>query len=187
MFDFGFSEILVIGVVALVVFGPEELPRVARLAGHMLGKFRRYVDGVKSELSQEMEMAELKRLREDVKESALSLQNTVNEHLNAAESGLRDTVAEVHQGVQQVKAEVAATINPQVEPSVELPVHTEPPPVSIVTQNQEPAPASFEQAPQEPEVGLPIDNPPPEPDENQLDLFGMPVSNQSSRKVDVHE
>ena len=61
--DFSVSELVVIGVVALVVIGPERLPRVARTAGHLLGRFQRYVADVKSDINREIELAELKKLR----------------------------------------------------------------------------------------------------------------------------
>ena len=60
MFDIGFSELLVIALVALVVIGPERLPRVARTAGHLLGRLQRYVGDVKSDINREMQLDELK-------------------------------------------------------------------------------------------------------------------------------
>ena len=59
MFDFGFSKLLLIGVVALIVIGPERLPRVARTLGHLYGRLQRYVTQVKSDIHREMEAAEL--------------------------------------------------------------------------------------------------------------------------------
>jgi sec-independent protein translocase protein TatB len=61
MFDIGFSELLVIGVVALIVIGPERLPKVARTAGHLLGRFQRYASSVKNDISREMQMDELRK------------------------------------------------------------------------------------------------------------------------------
>ena len=59
MFDFGFSELMVIGVVMLIVVGPERLPKVARTAGHLLGRVQRYVTDVKSDIQREMQLEEL--------------------------------------------------------------------------------------------------------------------------------
>ena len=70
MFDFGFSELIVIGIVLLVVVGPERLPKVARTAGHLLGRVQRYVSDVKSDIQREMQLEELKKLQEQVKHQA---------------------------------------------------------------------------------------------------------------------
>ena len=63
MFDVSFSELIVIGIVALVVIGPERLPKVARTAGHLMGRLQRYVNDVKSDISREMQLDELKKLK----------------------------------------------------------------------------------------------------------------------------
>lgn len=67
MFDIGFSELLLIGVVALVVLGPERLPRVARTAGHLFGRMQRYVAQVRTEINSEIELEELKRIHGDIR------------------------------------------------------------------------------------------------------------------------
>ena len=66
MFDVGFSEILVIAVVALIVIGPERLPRTARMLGHLFGRLQRYVNEVKADINREMELDELRRLQREV-------------------------------------------------------------------------------------------------------------------------
>ena len=66
MFDIGFSELVVIGVVALVVLGPERLPKVARTAGHLFGRLQRYVANVKADLNREMELSELSKVKQEV-------------------------------------------------------------------------------------------------------------------------
>ncbi|WP_018411836.1 Sec-independent protein translocase protein TatB [Methyloversatilis thermotolerans] len=68
MFDIGFSEFFVIGIVALLVLGPERLPRVARTAGHLLGRLQRYVNDVKSDISREMQLDELRKLQAQVEQ-----------------------------------------------------------------------------------------------------------------------
>ncbi len=70
MFDVGFSELIVIGLVALVVIGPQRLPAVARTVGHLLGRLQRYVGDVKSDISREMQLDELKKLLEQVASQA---------------------------------------------------------------------------------------------------------------------
>lgn len=83
MFDIGFSELIIIGLVALIVFGPEELPRVARTAGHLLGKLRRYVADVKADISHEMELADIKRMQQEIKDTAAELHNSLNDQARA--------------------------------------------------------------------------------------------------------
>ena len=66
MFDFGFSEMILVAVVALIVVGPQRLPKVARTAGHLLGRLQRYVSDVKADVSREMQLDELKKLQQQV-------------------------------------------------------------------------------------------------------------------------
>ena len=86
MFDVNMSEIALIGVVALVVLGPERLPKVARTAGHLFGRLQRYVANVKSDINREMETSDLAKLKEEVQSAVKSFENTVNEHANAVQS-----------------------------------------------------------------------------------------------------
>ena len=79
MFDIGFSELLVIAVVALLVIGPERLPKVARTAGHLFGRLQRYVNDVKSDIQREMELDELRKLRSQFEDAARSVQDSVHE------------------------------------------------------------------------------------------------------------
>jgi sec-independent protein translocase protein TatB len=79
MFDIGFSELLVIGVVALLVIGPERLPKVARTAGHMFGRLQRYVNDVKADIQREVELDELRKLRSQFEDAARSVEDSVNQ------------------------------------------------------------------------------------------------------------
>ena len=79
MFDFSLGELALIGTVALVVLGPERLPKVARTVGDWVGKAQRYVSQVKSDINREMELAELKKLQEEAQKAAQSMQTAVNE------------------------------------------------------------------------------------------------------------
>jgi Tat protein translocase TatB subunit len=69
MFDVGFSEIFVIALVALIVIGPERLPKVARTLGHLFGRMQRYVNDVKADITREMELDELRKLQSTVEEA----------------------------------------------------------------------------------------------------------------------
>lgn len=91
MFDFSFGEIGIIAAVALVVLGPERLPRVARTAGEWIGKAQRYVAQVKSDINREMDLAELKKLQEEARNAAQSVQSGFSDlqsELNKATSDL---------------------------------------------------------------------------------------------------
>jgi len=79
MFDFSFGELAVIGTVALVVLGPERLPKVARTVGEWVGKAQRYVSQVKSDINREMELTELKKLQEEARQAAQSVQSSLTE------------------------------------------------------------------------------------------------------------
>ncbi len=79
MFDFSFSELALVAVVALVVLGPERLPKVARTAGHLLGRARSYANQVKADIDREMQMSELRKLQEEAQAAARSFENSVNE------------------------------------------------------------------------------------------------------------
>ncbi len=70
MFDIGFSELMVIGIVALVVIGPERLPKVARTAGQWLGRLNRYVSQVKQDIDRDIKLEELRKMQQDMKETA---------------------------------------------------------------------------------------------------------------------
>jgi sec-independent protein translocase protein TatB len=88
MFDIGFSELLLIAVVALIVIGPERLPGMARTLGHLFGRMQRYVNDVKADIAREIELEELKKLQSNMEEAARAIQNTVNRHVGEAESEL---------------------------------------------------------------------------------------------------
>jgi len=90
MLDIGFSELLVIGVVALIVIGPERLPRVARTAGHLLGRFQRYVADVKADINREIELADLKKLQSSVEDAARSIEQSVKSGVEDAQKEFRD-------------------------------------------------------------------------------------------------
>ena len=95
MFDIGFSELLVIGVVALVVIGPEKLPRMARTIGHLAGRLQRYVADVKADINREVELEELRKMRDSMQQSASNLETTVQGELNKTADDLNKSVESV--------------------------------------------------------------------------------------------
>lgn len=152
MFDVGFSELVVIAVVALIVIGPERLPRVARTAGHLLGRLQRYVNDVKADINREMQIEELKRLQSQVQESARELQDAVSAQLQSTQASIKELVA-------------PPPVEPPVEPAaVVAPEAGEPAPLAA------PAPTAAQPAATAPTVvageDMPIPVPPrpaPEP------------------------
>lgn len=97
MIDLALSKIAIIGVVALVVIGPERLPKVARMAGTLYGRAQRYLHDVKSEVSREIELEELRNLQKDVHESAsqfkADVESSLAESANEVQAAWSDTPA----------------------------------------------------------------------------------------------
>lgn len=93
MFDIGFSELLVIGLVALIVIGPERLPRVARTAGHLIGRLQRYVADVKADINREVELEELRKMRDEVQQAASNIETSVTTEFSRTEDELKQAVA----------------------------------------------------------------------------------------------
>ncbi|EGV35014.1 Sec-independent protein translocase protein TatB [Neisseria weaveri] len=96
MFDFGFSELLLIGAIALVVLGPERLPKAARMAGSLLGRAQNLIGGIKQELNAQIQMDELRQAKQEFESAAGSLKNEINHigaetqsHLNEISDGLK--------------------------------------------------------------------------------------------------
>lgn len=100
MFDFSFGELAVIGAVALVVLGPERLPKVARTAGEWAGKAQRYVNQVKTDINREMEIAELKKLQEQARDVAKSIETSVQEGVSGLQSDLNATANALNSGLE---------------------------------------------------------------------------------------
>ena len=94
MFDISFVELMLVALVALIVIGPERLPKVARTAGHLLGRLQRYVSDVKSDISREMQIEDLKKLQEQVQEQARDLERQVNEQMQTIDAGLNQSILE---------------------------------------------------------------------------------------------
>ena len=84
MIDFGFDKLALIGAVALIVIGPEKLPRVARTVGALLGKAQRYVADVKAEVNRSIELEELQKMKKQFETAASDIQNTVQREVNEA-------------------------------------------------------------------------------------------------------
>ncbi|MES2069154.1 MAG: Sec-independent protein translocase protein TatB [Pseudomonadota bacterium] len=88
MIDLGLTKLALIGVVALVVIGPEKLPRVARMAGSLFGRAQRYINEVKSEVSREIELEELRKMQKDVQDAAQEVGQSISQGMSEVENDL---------------------------------------------------------------------------------------------------
>jgi len=109
MFDFSFSELALIGAVALVVLGPERLPKVARTVGEWAGKAQRYVSQVKADINREMEVAELKKLQEQARDVARSIETSVQEGVSGLKSNLDSTANALGSGLDDSSTATSAS------------------------------------------------------------------------------
>lgn len=126
MFDIGFSELLVIAVVALVVIGPERLPKVARTLGHVFGKLQRYVTQVKSDISREIELADLGKVKSEFESAARSFQSEVEGQAAGAEREIREAQASFDRDLAGETPSAAPEPEPQAPTSPQLELGIEP-------------------------------------------------------------
>jgi sec-independent protein translocase protein TatB len=115
MFDIGFPEIVVIAVVALVVIGPERLPKVARTLGHMFGRLQRYVNEVKADINREMELDELRKLQSQVQSAARDIEQSMTSAAHEMESGVRSVESQLNEAATAAPAKDAS--QPQASPA----------------------------------------------------------------------
>jgi|SRR5450830_1387188 len=97
MIDLGLTKLAVIGVIALVVIGPEKLPKVARMAGTLYGRAQRYLNDVKSEVTREIELEELRNLQKEVQDAAQAVkkdvENSISQNMAEVENAFHETSA----------------------------------------------------------------------------------------------
>ena len=133
MFDVGFSELMVVAVVALIVIGPERLPRVARTLGHLFGRLQRYVNDVKSDIQREIELDELRRFKTEFEQAAQGVQTEFNADLQKT----RDEFAEMEQQATAAGGEIPAGAGERPADEVSAP-----PAVKTLPENAEPKSAN---------------------------------------------
>nr|WP_231940163.1 Sec-independent protein translocase protein TatB [Bordetella trematum] len=109
MFDVSFTELIVIGVVALVILGPERLPKVARTVGHLLGRAQRYVNDVKSDIQREIELDELRKFKQQMDDAA----QDVNQSLRQAGDSVRGDLEAAQRTLDETAAEAKRSIAPR--------------------------------------------------------------------------
>ena len=112
MFGVGFSELVVILLVALIVIGPERLPKVARTFGLLVGRLQRYINGVKAEISREMAAEEFRELQQKINQEVLSAEQATNKITQT----LNQQVQQINSAVAQPIEQLASTAPQQTQP-----------------------------------------------------------------------
>ena len=112
MIDIGLSKMALIGAVALIVIGPEKLPRVARTVGTLLGKAQRYVADVKSEVNRSMELDELKKMKDTVEGAARDVHSSIQTSASEFEKDWADATNTASAALQDQSAVVPAYKHP---------------------------------------------------------------------------
>jgi sec-independent protein translocase protein TatB len=123
MFDIGFGEMMVCAIVALVVIGPEKLPRVARTLGHLFGRLQRYVSQVKSDIHREMEAADLGKVKTEFEDAARAFKSEVETKANETEREVREMQDSLNRDVADATPaldSVSDLAPPPVSPQLEL-------------------------------------------------------------------
>ncbi len=156
MFDIGFTEIFVIGVVALIVIGPERLPRVAKTVGHLFGRMQRYVSEVKADINREIELDELRKLQSTMQDAARSIEQSVTSQVSFIESEVKQAGTEVQ---KQVESAVAPISGIQLMPTATPASGSESPAAE--------EPAQKAPVPEEPEPQLELGLGKPAPDDKR--------------------
>ncbi|HLS17158.1 MAG TPA: Sec-independent protein translocase protein TatB [Paenalcaligenes sp.] len=117
MFDISFTELLIIALVALVVLGPERLPKVARTMGHLLGRAQRYMGDVKRDIQKEMELEDIKDLKEEMHKASSTVKSSISDlgkefkdPLKQFESDLKDPFQEARDAVQNLRKETEDSV-----------------------------------------------------------------------------
>jgi sec-independent protein translocase protein TatB len=103
VFDISFTELIFIGMVALIVIGPQRLPKVARTVGHLLGRAQRYVNDVKSDIQREVEIDELRKMKEEMESAARSIHGSLQETQDSLQDSLSSPLDEIKEGFDQLK------------------------------------------------------------------------------------
>ena len=100
MIDLGISKIALIGVVALIVIGPEKLPKLARTVGALLGKAQRYISDVKAEVNRSMDLEELKKMRETVEGAARDVESSIQTQATDFEKSWAESTPELEPSIE---------------------------------------------------------------------------------------
>ena len=110
MIDLGVSKLMLIGVVALIVVGPEKLPRVARTAGTLLGRAQRYVSDIKAEVAQQISIDEINEVKKSVEEAAKSAEASMRKMDASINKEVRDAESSVYKSLNDTQKEVGTVL-----------------------------------------------------------------------------
>ncbi len=148
MFDVGFSELVVVALVALIVIGPERLPKVARTLGHLFGRMQRYVNDVKADIAREVQLDELRKFHKEMEDTAHAVTQSVHQEFDSARTAVESVAASAKEAVA-----ISPVADPQVAPEVTGPI-TDPQaaPIATKTLTDMPAPPAATHAPTTPHV-----------------------------------
>lgn len=133
MFGIDFSEFLIIGIVALIVLGPERLPKMARTAGHLFGRLQRYAADVKQQVKREIEAEDFKQIQSEfqgIKDAAGGVEHSIRQEITETQSHLM-TASDTPQSSLEFVEDTYATaptapVSAPLAPQLELPLSTEP-------------------------------------------------------------
>jgi len=153
MFDIGVTELFLIGVVALIVIGPERLPRVAKTVGLLFGRMQRYVSEVKADISREIELDELRKLQSTMQDAARSIEQSVNSQVSFIDSEVKQAGSEVQKQVESALAPISGI---QMMPAAT------PAGASELPATETAAPKAVEPEEPEPQLELGLDKPAPD-------------------------
>src|SRR5262245_2581092 len=106
---------MVIAVVALIVIGPERLPRVARTMGHLFGRLQRYVNDVKADINREIELEELRKFKTEFEDAARGVENSVNTTVSSVQTEVAKTETELNALAQGEQP--SAPASPELDPA----------------------------------------------------------------------
>ncbi|WP_416233116.1 Sec-independent protein translocase protein TatB [Castellaniella sp.] len=103
MFDVSFSELMLIGVIALIVIGPERLPKVARTIGHLLGRAQRYVNEVKSDIQKEMDLKDIGDIKHQMEDAARSVQTSMTSSVDDLKSAVTQPTQAIQDSLDEAR------------------------------------------------------------------------------------
>ena len=127
MFDFSFAELVVIGVVALIVIGPERMPKVARAAGLLFGRAQRYVSEVKADINNQLKLEELRKIEADLRAKASTAEHMIIEETRHVEQEFRGVAEQVAPAAVLADTTAETPAETQSQPSAATPVVASPP------------------------------------------------------------
>lgn len=167
MFDVSFSELMLIGVIALIVIGPERLPKVARTLGHLVGRAQRYVSDVKSDIQRELDLDDLTSLKGQMEDAARSVKTS----MQSASDSLKEPMEEARQALKEASSSIENLTTTVTEEAGPQPQASEPAGSNQIMPPAQPVDLAAPVPPAPMPAGTPDEI--PEPDTKTLPLPGF--------------